>query len=188
MANVWPQDVGITLEGQSPSFEYLHSRVSWGHPHAAAFEVDIFNRNATFALGQVRDPPTSCFCPFIVGLTGREAFEKTLSAKLWLVAAMYNKKPLGKSALHVVLLGCEVLRLGWPIREISRGLLAHRNHTYRCFNKVVRACGVWLRRNRRHVDRIRLLGPKEEQVWAALADEWIEEAGFGPSLAGHFQA
>ena len=106
-----------------------------------------------------------------------------MSSRLWLIAGNYDGKPQNTGAAHVVLLGTEILRLGWETKTVVQVLMSHKNHTFRWFTKVVRGCAVWLRRHDSLVRFTRQQGTTDQGVWAALVDTWIEGAGFGPSGA-----
>jgi hypothetical protein len=173
----WDPELGLTVESLEPSFDYLHSTITFQQQPLPHLSIHIRMPNSQFSLG-VADHPIVCgFSPFVLGVSSSSQTRAALNTKLWLLAANYPAASQKDLTRRIALLVAELIRLGWPSRVVANMLLSYRNHTFRFITPHTLGIGQWLRSHRRLVSSIFHAPSPRPDYWTALVEK-LEEHDF----------
>ena len=104
ISQVWPKDIGVTLESNAARYEFLHTWLDWTHNAEVGPVTAYRNRNARFALGFDERPKIAGFTPFLPPITKFHHIHTAFNAKLWLIAGLYEQQRSAEAIHHIVLL------------------------------------------------------------------------------------
>jgi hypothetical protein len=175
IAQVWPEDVGFSLESSTRQTDFLHCVVTFnasGGSRGVALEPRT--PNAAFARGDTAVPEVAGLGPFLLGMSRPQHLHRVLVPKLWLLAGAFSAAGAMARARPVILLLVEVLRLGWPAKWVINIGMSFSNHRDRKFTSICTLVCIWLRRYRHLVPRLggHTLQNDHACGWGIFCDTW----------------
>ena len=168
---VWPQQIGLTVEGVENRLVFLHCELEFRDD--GEVQVHARNQNISYAKGLQQRPAVCGIPPYIANICSYRSLSLTFSTRLWSLSGVYTHERQREGLQQITLLATEALRLGWPVKYITAQLCYHRNHRCRWFHVWTKTSGIWLRRNRKQVEETRLHTRDQPELWGMFADEWF---------------
>ena len=143
---LWPEDVGVSLEGSGSHIPFLHVDVEILNDNSL-FPVLITPAapNRDFARGLDAYPALSKLSPFF-----HREFQPPSILRNYFFCKLYGFDQVFEGRMtgvetHVAALVSEAILLHWPIRNISRLCLAFPQSVHSDFARLIRTLGKFLR-------------------------------------------